>query len=66
MVFIVLISISLAFVACDKNDGDLLPEEPQEHNSKRDTQTMPDTDRFIGESVPAINSEIAKQTFIPG
>ena len=25
-----LISISLAFVACDKNEGDLLPDEPQE------------------------------------
>lgn len=36
--------------------------DPQAHNAKRDTQTMPDTDRFIGESVPAINSEIAKQT----
>lgn len=36
--------------------------DPQTHYLKRDTQTMPDTDRFGNESVPAINSELSKQT----
>lgn len=36
--------------------------DPQTHYQKRDTQTMPDTDRFGNESMPAINAEIAKQT----
>lgn len=36
--------------------------DPQTHYAKRDTQTMPDTDRFANETVPALNTQIAKQT----
>lgn len=35
--------------------------DAQAHHAIRSTQTQPDTERFISESVPAINSEIAKQ-----
>ena len=33
--------------------------DPQAHNAKRDGQTLVNTDRFLNESVPAINSRIA-------
>lgn len=36
--------------------------DPQTHYAKRDTQTMPDTDRFGSETMPAINAEITRQT----
>ena len=35
--------------------------DPQTHYQTRDSQTIPDTDRFGNESMPAINAEIAKQ-----
>ena len=36
--------------------------DPQAHYAKRSPQTIADTDRFRGEAVPAINSQIAEQS----
>lgn len=33
--------------------------DPQAHNAKRESQTLVNTDRFLNESVPAVNSRVA-------